>query len=60
MVGKTIGIFTAIEFKREGWIFNTSDEHEQAQLTFIEWVIARGGLAGFAASVDDVIKIIRK
>lgn len=60
MVGKTIGIFTAVEFKKEGWKFNPSDERELAQLTFIEWVIVRGGLAGFAASIDDVRKIIRK
>lgn len=60
MVGQTIGIFTMVEFKEEGWVFNPKDEHEQAQKAGIDWVNARGGRAGFAASVDDVVKIIRK
>ena len=60
MVGKTIGIFTAVEFKKEGWIFNPNDDHEKAQLAFIDWVNARGGIAGFAASVDDVVKLLTK
>lgn len=58
MVGQTVGIFTAIEMKREGWTYDPNDETESAQLTFIDWVKARGGKAGFCQSVDDFNKIM--
>lgn len=60
MVGQTIGQMVMIEFKEEGWVFDPNDEHERAQKAAIDWVIARGGIAGFAASVDDVIKLLRR
>lgn len=53
MVGKTVGIFTAIEAKKEDWKENKKlDKHEKAQLAFINWVKSMGGIAGFANSVD--------
>lgn len=60
MVGQTVGIFTMIEFKEEGWIYDPTDEHQFAQKSAIDWVNARGGIAGFAASVDDVIRLLTK
>ena len=46
-VGKTIGIFTAIETKPEGWIYRPGDPRSIAQLAFIEHVNNNGGIAGF-------------
>lgn len=45
-VGGVIGQFTALEAKREGWVF-TGTEHEKAQLRFLELVISLGGSAAF-------------
>jgi hypothetical protein len=55
-----VGIFTAIECKREGWVFNPNDKREQAQMNYINAVISRGGLAGFASSIDEFLKIVRR
>jgi hypothetical protein len=52
MVGQTVGVFLAIEIKREGWKFK-GEEREIGQKNFIDFVNARGGRAFFAASVDD-------
>ena len=58
LVGIMNGRFVAIEVKKEGWKFNPNDKREVAQLAFINWIKVHGGLAGFAASVDDALKII--
>lgn len=61
MVGQTIGVFTAIEVKKEAW--NPSkklDAHERAQNNFMEWVKSLGGIAGFANSLDNLKDILRK
>lgn len=55
----TSGRFIAIEVKREGWKY-TGTPREQAQKAFIDFVKSKGGIAGFAASVDDFLKIIGK
>ena len=60
MVGQTIGVFTAIECKKEGWKEEKKfDKREQAQLNFINWVINNGGYAGFASSVDKIKDILK-
>lgn len=51
MVGQTLGVFTAIEVKREGWKYK-GDEREVGQKNFIDFVLARGGIAYFCESVD--------
>lgn len=61
MVGKTVGVFTAIECKEEKWNENKKlDEREIAQNNFINWVRAQGGFAGFAQHVDRIKNIIRQ
>lgn len=47
MVGSIVGVFVAREMKWEGWTF-TGDEHETAQLNFINLVNKWGGDARFA------------
>lgn len=47
MVGKRVAIFAARECKKEGWHLTPGDERAQAQLRFIEMVVAAGGDAKF-------------
>lgn len=60
MVGRYIAIFTAIETKKTDWFFDPNDLHAVAQKAFHDIVIKRGGLAGFATSVEDYRKIVMK
>lgn len=59
MVGYKIGVFTAVEVKKEDWVFKGTDR-EKGQKNFIDWVLQRGGFAGFANSVESFRKIIGK
>ncbi len=56
-VGKLFAVFTAIEVKSEDWKPST-DKREKAQRAFIDWVIAKGGIAGICNSVESFRKII--
>lgn len=58
LIGLFKGRFIAVEVKKEGWVFNPKDEREQAQLAFINFVISKGGIAGFCASELDFLKLI--
>ena len=60
MVGTMVGVFTAIEVKEEGWTFNPRDARAVAQKVFIDLVLQAGGYAGFAQSVDDYRRIVKK
>lgn len=51
-LGSQLGIFTAVEVKEPGWQFKAGGR-EEAQRAFIEWVKARGGIGGFAQSLED-------
>lgn len=59
MVGKKIGVFTAVEVKNPKWK-PTHSPRERAQSNFIEWVKLHGGIAGFANSVIDFVNILKK
>lgn len=57
-VGRTLGLFVAVECKREGWQYGVTGgvrdaEREAAQLKFLELVHEFGGLACFAANAED-------
>lgn len=59
MVGHTIGVFTAVEVKKEDWKEDKKfTAREKAQQAFINWVKANGGFAGFANSVDKLKEIL--
>ena len=61
MVGQTVGIFTAVEVKKEAWNPNKKlDKREKAQKAFIDWVLSLGGYAGFANDIDNLNEIIRE
>ena len=60
MVGQTIGVFTAVEVKKEAWKLDKKfTAREVAQHNFIKWVISHGGRAGFAHHVDNLKDILR-
>lgn len=60
MVGMTIGVFTAIEAKHEGWKFSPVNEREVAQAAYHDIVRKAGGFAGFASSVVEFLRIVRR
>ena len=62
MVGRTIGVFTAIEVKTEGWETSKAKltDREQHQVNFINWVISRGGIARMVDSVQSFKDTIAK
>ena len=57
-VGRTIGVFLAVETKPEGWSLKPSDKRAEAQGNFLNSVASFGGLSGFAQSVDDFERIV--
>jgi hypothetical protein len=48
MVGTVIGQFVSIECKREGWVFNPNDKHEESQARWAQIVNELGGYAVFS------------
>jgi hypothetical protein len=58
MVGQTIGVFTAIEFKKPG--HKTAEGRFKAQKAYIDFVKLRGGIAGFVEKVEDFYGLFAK
>lgn len=54
MVGRTLGLFFAVEVKAPGWKFRESDDRAVAQKAFGDWVIRHGGVFRFATGPGDV------
>lgn len=54
MVGRTLGLFFAVEVKRPGWKLTAGDERGQAQAAFGRWVQEHGGVFTFATNEKDV------
>lgn len=57
-VGRTIGVFTAIECKKTGWHLTPGDKRGQAQQRFIDIVHGVGGIGGFATGPEDLAGIL--
>lgn len=61
MVGRTIGVFTALEVKKESWNESKKfDDHEIKQNNFLLFVKLNGGIASFINSVDKLKDIFRE
>lgn len=58
-VGRTVGIFTALEAKESGWKLRPSDDHGKAQARFHSLVRAHGGFAGFVSDPLQVLALLR-
>lgn len=58
MVGKTVAVFTAVEVKGSDWKPSPVDKREIAQRTFLQWILANGGLAGFAWDLASFRRIL--
>lgn len=54
----TLGVFTNIECKHDGWHQTAGDKRASAQANFHAIVRKAGGYAGFATCVEDVWRII--
>lgn len=53
-VGRTFGLFVALETKHSHWTLRPSDDHAQAQLRFINLIRRNGGAADFITDADQV------
>lgn len=60
MVGQVVGVFTAVETKKSNWNFSLSDKRAVAQKAFHDIVLRAGGYAGFAKTVEDFKRIIKR
>lgn len=54
-VGRVLGIFWAVEMKKQGWKFNPHDEHEEGQQKFLNLILSLGGFAQFAQGPEDLL-----
>jgi hypothetical protein len=52
-IGKTLGIFTSIEVKREGWK-TSGKEHDAGQSLWVKIVQSLGGIAKIVQSSDEI------
>lgn len=59
MVGKTVGVFGAVEMKPLGWRYNPHDDRERAQKAFIDLVLSLGGRAGFVTQPSELPSLLR-
>jgi hypothetical protein len=53
MVGKTLGVFTAVEVKKEGWAYKGTSR-EVAQNNFLDKIRKMGGYGFFINDVADL------
>ncbi len=58
LIGRVVGLFTAVETKASDWKFSPTDERALAQAAFHDIVRRAGGLAGFARDVEEFRKIV--
>ena len=58
-VGKTLGVFLAVETKKPGWRLTPGDKRGQAQAAFLQSVQGFGGVGGFCCTADDFIGLTR-
>ncbi len=54
MVGTTVGVFTAYETKKEGWVYKSPTKREKAQKKFLDLVKSLGGIAKFITGKEGI------
>jgi len=55
------GTFMAVEVKKQGWkIPKTPSDHIKNQINFINVVKSKGGIAGFATSAEEAIRLLHE
>ncbi len=59
-VGRTIGVFTAIECKPSNWVFSESSERDMGQLNFMQLMADRGSLVAFINDEEQLIPFVEK
>lgn len=57
-VGRTFGLFVALETKQSDWKLRPSDAHAQAQLRFLNLIRRNGGAADFITHAEQVSQLI--
>ena len=57
-VGRTLGVFTAIECKHSDWHMTPSDARAQAQQRFIDLIRSVGGIGGFVTDPAQVRSLV--
>lgn len=58
-LGRTVGIFTAVETKRANWKFK-GDKGEKAQGSFLDIVTTNGGIATFASHSGHLLTALER
>lgn len=56
-VGRTLGVFLAVETKKPGWHLTPGDKRGQSQAAFLQSVRGFGGVGGFCCGPDDFAKL---
>jgi len=57
-VGRTFGLFLAVETKKPGWRLTPGDKRGQAQAAFLQSVRGFGGVGGFCCTADDFCRLM--
>lgn len=58
-IGQTLGVFTSVEVKREGWVKPTN-ERDRAQEQWLRIIVGAGGIGFFATDPTHVVEAIEK
>jgi hypothetical protein len=59
-VGKTLGVFLAVETKKPGWRLTPGDKRGQAQAAFLQSVRGFGGVGGFCCTAEDFLGLAQR
>ena len=59
-VGKTLGVFLAVETKPTPWHLTPGDKRGQAQAAFLQSVRGFGGVGGFCCTADDFLGLTQR
>lgn len=58
-IGHNIGVFTSIEVKKSGWVYNPTNEKEHAQFNWACLITSLGGYATFATTTEGLYETFK-